>query len=155
MKECLDELCTCSLIEHSALSFLHTDNFKDISDFFDCKNVPSGETLWNEGDPCDYSAFIVSGKVEVKKETEFKGKQVVVGIYSKGAVVGALCALDNSPRAVTAVALEDVSLLIITRENFEKLIEKYPVLGVKLIKGMLFSVSKRLKASFDRLATFF
>jgi CRP-like cAMP-binding protein len=155
MKDVYEELNTCSLIEHGALSFFNTENLKKIGSFFDCKKVREGETLWNEGDPCDYTAFIVSGRVEVKKETEFKGKQVVVGIYSKGAVVGSLCILDKSPRAITAVALEDVSLLIISKVNFEKLIETYPVLSIQLIKGMLLSVSRRLKASFERLATFF
>jgi CRP-like cAMP-binding protein len=117
--------------------------------------VAKGETLWNEGDICDYVAFIVSGRVEVKKETDFKEKRVIVGIYSNGAIVGELCILDGSPRAVTAVALEDVSLVLITQENFNKLIDKYPELGAQLMKGMLLSVSIRLRSSFARLAAIF
>jgi CRP/FNR family cyclic AMP-dependent transcriptional regulator len=76
---------------------------------------------------------------------------VILGIYSKGA----LCILDDSLRKVTAVALEDVSLAIITRENVDKLIAIYPGLGAKLLKGMLLTVSDRLRKSFDRIVTFF
>jgi len=155
MKDVFDELCTCMKEELNAFNFLRAEDLKELSGFFKCKSVAAGEILWNEGDFCDYVAFIVSGRVEVKKETEFKGKQVVVGIYSRGAVVGELCILDGSPRAVTAVALEDVSLVLITREDFDKLINKHPELGAQLMKGMLLSVSKRLKSSFARLATFF
>jgi len=70
--------------------------------FFEGKNISAGETLWKKDDPCDYIAFIVSGRVEIKKETEFKGKNVIVGIYSKGA----LYLLDESLKKVKSVALE-------------------------------------------------
>ena len=89
--------------------------------------------------------------MEIKKETEFKGKNVIVGIYSNGA----LCILDDSLRKVTAVALEDVSLAIITQENLDKLIDTNPIVGAKLLKGMLLSVSDRLRKSSDRIVTFF
>jgi CRP-like cAMP-binding protein len=83
------------------------------------------------------------------------GQRVVVGLYGRGALIGELCLLDNSPRAVTAVARDDVSILLITKKNFDKLIIEYPELGVKLLKGMLYSVSKRLKGCYDRLLSVF
>jgi CRP/FNR family transcriptional regulator, cyclic AMP receptor protein len=58
-------------------------------------------------------------------------------------------------KKVTAVALEDGSLAIITQENLDKLIDTNPGLGAKLLKGMLITVSDRLRKSFDRLAVFF
>ena len=76
---------------------------------------------------------------------------VIMGIYGKGA----LCILDDSIKKVTAVALEDVSLAIITQANLDKLIDTNPSLGAKLLKGMLLIVSDRLRKSFDRLTVFF
>lgn len=137
--------------KRSVFNFLSDEDFKNLSTFFESKNIPAGETLWKEEDPFDYIAFIVSGRVEIKKETEYKGKNVIVGIYSKGA----LCILDESLKKVTAVALEDVSLAIITQENLDKLIATNPGLGAKLLKGMLLTVSDRLRQSFDRLTVFF
>jgi CRP-like cAMP-binding protein len=145
----------CMINEHSVFSFLCEENLAELTDFIQYRTVKSGEILWEEGDLCDYVAIINSGRVEIKKKTEFEGKYVVVGIYNRGAVVGALCILNNSPRAVTAVALEDVVLLVITPENFEKLIAAKPELGIRLLKGMLLSVSIRLRKSFERLAKFF
>jgi CRP-like cAMP-binding protein len=89
--------------------------------------------------------------VEIKKEAEFGGMNVIMGKYSKGA----LCILDDSLRKVTAVALEDVSLAIITQESLDKLIAANPGLGANLLKGMLLTVSDRLRKSFDRIVTFF
>jgi len=53
------------------------------------------------------------------------------------------------------VALEDVYLAIITQENLDKLIDTKPGVGAKLLKGMLLTVSDRLRKSFDRLTVFF
>jgi CRP-like cAMP-binding protein len=141
--------------EDGVFSFLCEDDCRKLSRFFEQKTVAAGEKLWAENDPSDYSAIIVSGRVELKKNTAFKGNRIVVGTYTRGAIVGELCILDNNPRAVTAEASEDVSLLQISKTNFDKLIEEYPEQGTQLLKGMLFSVSKRLKGCYDRLVSVF
>jgi CRP/FNR family transcriptional regulator, cyclic AMP receptor protein len=151
MNGVFEDLYTSMRGEKSVFKFLSDEDIKHLSAFFESKNVPAGETLWKEEDPFDYIAFIVSGRVEIKKEAEFGGMNVIMGIYSKGA----LCILDDSLRKVTAVALEDVSLSIITQENLDKLIATNPGLGAKLLKGMLLTVSERLRKSFDRVVTFF
>ena len=147
----------CALLKRQ-LRFFHFLEEKDLDilpEYFTCGQIKAGEVLWKEGDVGDFEAFIVEGKIEVKKETEFAGKQVVVGVYSPGAIVGEFCLVEKGPRAVTAVAMEDSSLLFLTCENFEALLQDHPVLGGKILKGMLFAVSTRLRKSFERLASIF
>jgi CRP-like cAMP-binding protein len=151
MNDVFKDLFTSMKGEKSVFHFLCDEDLKNLSAFFESKQIPAGETLWKEEDPFNYIAFIASGRVEIRKETEFKDKNIIVGIYGKGA----LCILDDSLRKVTAVALEDVSLVIITRENLDRLIETNPGLGAKLLKGMLLTVSDRLRKSYDRLTVFF
>jgi CRP-like cAMP-binding protein len=139
----------------SAFSFLSPDDLKKVSPFFQYKKFPSKTILWKEGDPCDYVAFIVSGRVQAKKKTKLKGNQVILGIHGKGAYIGALGILDKSPRALTAQAVDDVSVVLISQKNFDKLSKKYPELGLALMKGMFMAVSKRLKSSFNRLISVF
>ena len=151
MDDIFKDLYACMQEEKSIFNFLSDEDLRNLSAFFEMKNIPAGEALWKLEDPYDYIAFIVSGSVEIKKETEFEGKELVVGIYSKGA----LCILDGSLRRVTAEVLEDVTLAIITQKNLDNLIDTNPELGAKLMKGMLLTVSIRLRKSFDRLAVFF
>ena len=151
MNNVLKNLYMTLKVEKSVFNFLSDEDLKDLSAFFESKNIPAGEALWKEEDPFDYIAFIISGSVKIMKETEFEGKELVMGTYSKGA----LCILDDSLRTVTAEALEDVTLAIITQENLDKLIDTNPKVGAKLLKGMLLTVSSRLRQSFDRLAVFF
>ncbi|MFA5515541.1 MAG: cyclic nucleotide-binding domain-containing protein [Desulfuromonadales bacterium] len=147
----------CHRLKHELISFryLVEEDIGVLAPFITCRQVQKGEVLWREGDPCDYVAFIAQGRIDIEKETEFEGKQVIVGVYGKGAIVGELCMLDQTPRSVTAVALEDSALLILSKENLERLIEENPALGVKLLKGMLLAVSTRLRKSFDRLTSIF
>ncbi|UCE79345.1 MAG: cyclic nucleotide-binding domain-containing protein [Nitrospiraceae bacterium] len=139
----------------SAFSFLSPDDLKKVAPFFQYKKFPSKKILWKEGDPCDYMAFIVSGRVKIKKKTKLKGNQVVLGIHGKGAYIGALGILDNSPRAVTAQAMGNVSVVLISQKDFDMLSKKHPDLGAALMKGMFVAVSKRLKSSFNRLVAVF
>jgi CRP-like cAMP-binding protein len=141
--------------EEGVFSFLCEDECKKLSRLFEQRTVAAGDKIWPENDPCDFSAIIVSGSVGIKKETGFKKYGIAVGTYTRGAIVGELCILDKSSRAVSAIAYEDVSLLLINKKNLDNMIAEYPVQGAQLLKGMLFSVSKRLKGCYDRLVAVF
>jgi CRP-like cAMP-binding protein len=97
----------------------------------------------------------MSGRLEVKKETEFQGKQVIVGVYREGTLVGDLCILDGRPKSVTAVAIEDANLLLLSRDSFEKLLTEHPRAAANLLKGMLLAVSTRLSKAYERLTSIF
>jgi len=152
---CILDLCQNMKDAEGCFNYLVNEDLDLIARYFTTRHLSTNEILWEEGDPCLYVAFVVRGHMEIKKDTEFEGKQVVVGIYGKGAIVGILCVLDASPRAITAVAMDDVDLLILTSERFSRLLEEETDLGIKLLKGMLFAVSTRLKKSMSRLASIF
>ena len=128
-----------------------------ISFLYYCENmqVDAGENLWVEGDTDNYAAFIISGKMGIKKRTEFEGKYMIVGTFDKGTVVGELCLLTEKVRSVTAKILESADILILSSQNFEKLITDNPMLGLKLLRHIFLITSKRLSRSYDRMASIF
>lgn len=155
INEVSEDLCLWMKKELALFPYFNEEDLADLPCFFDLVKVPTGETVCKEGDLCDYVAFIISGRLEISKQTEFPGKQMVIGVYSKGSVMGELCLLDNHPRAVTAVALEDSTLVTLSRENFNLMLDAFPESGIKFMKGMLLAVSIRLRKSYDRLAAIF
>jgi CRP-like cAMP-binding protein len=90
-------------------NFISDGEIEYLSAFFEQKSLPKGKYLWDEEILSDYLAFIISGEVELKKETEFKGGKIVLGVYTKGA----LLMLDLSMQKVFAEVYKDVTLLII------------------------------------------
>jgi CRP/FNR family cyclic AMP-dependent transcriptional regulator len=153
--EVSDDVCMVLKEQLGLFYFLEENDLHDIACYFRPLEAKAGDVIFREDDPCDYIAFIISGRLEIKKDTEFEGKQVILGIYGPGSIAGEVCFADHESRAVTAVALEDVSLIIITNDAMEELISTHPELGVKFLKGLLMAVSKRLRKSFDRIAAVF
>jgi len=151
-----DSECFCERLKGElSFLFLNPDDEPVLSELLDCRSVKAGEVLWREGDSCGYLAFIVSGRLEIRKQTEFPGKDVIVGIYSKGSIVGELCILGGRKRPVTVAVMEDADLLVLSRENFQRLRREHSELAVRVLEGMLLTVSTRLSKSFERLATIF
>jgi len=122
-----------------------------------CENrqAAAGETLWCEGDSDSNAVFIISGKLGIKKRTEFEGKYIIVGTYARGTVAGELCLLSDYERSDTAVVLEPADMAVLSSRNFERLITECPVLGLKLLKCIFLVVSRRLDISFERIAKIF
>lgn len=135
--------------------FLSDVDISILTPYFECRQVSAGDVLWHEGDRTQFTAFIMSGRVEEKKNTEFDGRQVVIGVYSAGAVIGEFSLIDEIPQAVTAVCLEDAQLLLLPKNNLEKLLNEHPQVGIKFLKGILVAMSIRLRKSFERLAAIF
>ena len=149
------ELCAQLKDDYRFFQYLDKPETAVVTEYLQCRSVSAGEVLWHEGDASDTAAFVVDGKVEIKKQTEFPGKHVIVGIYGQGSIVGELCLLSGERRAVSATALVDTSLLMLSRAQFDRLLEEHPDLGVKLLKGMFLALSTRLRKSFERLASVF
>lgn len=155
MKDVQGDVCGRMRADLRFFRFLDGQALIQLADFFSCRQVSAGDVLWQEGATEDYEVFIISGRLEAKKQTEFAGKEVVVGVFSAGTIVGELSFLDQRPRAVSVVALEDSELLLLSLENFERLLAEHPEQGVALLKGMLLAVSTRLRKAYDRLAAIF
>ncbi len=134
---------------------LTDDELRTFLGFCETKQIDEGATLWEEGDDYRYAAFIVSGKVGIKKRTEFEGKYMIVGTFSKGTVVGELCLLTDKLRSVTAVVLEPLDTIILSSDNFELLLSEHTNLGMKLLKQIFLITSERLHRSTDRIARIF
>ncbi len=134
--------------------FLEGGDMCDLLTYFDCRKIAAGDEIWQEGSSGEFAAFIFSGQVEERKATEF-GRQVVVGIYGPGTIVGEPGIIDRQPRAATAAALEETFLLLLTGEKLQELLAANPVLGAKLLQGMVIALSARLRQCFGRMASIF
>ena len=123
---------------------------------FEIRFCKSGDALFTEGDPSGFISFILAGKLEVKKGTEFAGTPIVLGTLNKGSFIGETALIsDNEPRAATAIALEDTQVLVLSNESLESIIQKHPETGAKILKELLKFVSFRLIKALEKLAATF
>lgn len=150
-----EDKCLMLKDNYAFFKYLNKEETAVVTEYLQCQTISAGEVLWSEGEPSDLAAFVVEGRIEIKKQTEFPNKNVIVGLYGQGAVVGEPSLFRDSPRSETAAAVQDTSLLVLTRDQFDRLIEQHPYHGAKLLKGMTLALSTRLQKSFERLAAVF
>lgn len=125
---------------------------REFLSFLDYREIPAGYTLFRQGDPADFMAFIVAGKFAVKKETAFPGKFVLLAILSSGAIVGEISLVDGRQRTVNVESMETSRLLILKNRKFQDLLIDNPVLGIHLLKHSIHVIGTRLQKSGERLA---
>lgn len=124
--------------------------------YFEVVRYKKGDILFHEGDEGDYIGIILSGVLEVKKNTEFKGKQVIIASLKEGSFVGEMSLVnDKEPRSATVAASEDSELLVLSRESLDSLIDQHPSVGAKILKGLNQVLAIRLRKAVERLASIF
>ncbi len=131
------------------------EDIDKIAPFFELRDHPAGSIIFKEGDPGDFIGFVISGKLEVKKQTEFKGNQLIIALLTKGAMVGELSMFDKRQRSATVEAVEDTSLIIFRSESMESLMQQHPYTGIKILKGLIKILSLRLRKATERLTNIF
>ncbi|MFT5726348.1 MAG: CRP-like cAMP-binding protein [Desulforhopalus sp.] len=108
--------------------------------------------LFDVGQDAEGMYFVISGKMAVQKETGFGARKQVVALLDRGAPVGEAGLLDGGLRGASVVAVEDASLLYLSRKAFDEICEELPGLGLVFFRWLLGRVSLRLKGSTERLA---
>jgi len=103
-------------------------------------NYKKGELIYTEHEKGSTMFIISSGKVKLFKKG-INNKEIPLGIYSKGSFIGELAVTESFIRTENAVALEDISLIAISRAVFKTMILKNPEIALKMIQKF----SSRLK----------
>lgn len=132
------------------------EEVEKILPYLEVAHYKKGSTIFNEGDKGDYIGIILSGKLDVKKQTEFKGRQVIIASLKEGSFVGEMALVnENEPRSASVVASEDSALIILKRDSMDSLIEEHPRTGIKILKGLNQVLAVRLRKTVERLTSIF
>lgn len=154
MTEGINKACdlgaaTLSLV----LKFLTPEEAASFCSYLDYRVWDAGEVLMKDGEPGDFMAFVLEGKLAVKKETNFPGRFTLLAILDRGAMVGEISAVDRGLRTATVVAMQKTEMLLLTCDNLEKMLAEKPALGVKLLKRIIHVLSLRQRRAYDRLSS--
>jgi len=132
--------------------FLSAQELEGLLPSLAMRSVAAGEVLMRDGDVADFMAFLLAGRLAVKKETSFPGKYILVAVIEPGGVVGELAAVEKGQRNATVVAMDDCRLLVLTAEAMTRLLAEQNPLGVTLLKRIIHVQGHRLRRASDRLS---
>ena len=92
----------------------------------------SGEVIFYEGEAGDAMYLIRAGGVAVIRGTF--DAPLILGYRDAGEFVGEMALIDDLPRSATVVALSEVQLLKITRDDFQQLLDESSLLDHNLLR---------------------
>ena len=99
----------------------------------------SGDIIFREGDPSEFVCRIISGEIEIVKE--HGDESLVLGIARTGEFVGEMGVISGRPRSATVRAMNDLSIELINKDDFLKLISTDSDTALQLLSRL----SERLR----------
>jgi len=79
----------------------------------------AGETIMRQGEPGDHAYIIESGRVEIVLEKP-DGRRQCIGTRGCNTMIGEMALVDAAPRTATVRAIEDCTLLGISKAEFSR-----------------------------------
>ena len=108
------------------------------------RSVKKDSVLFVEGMPGELLYIIISGCVEIIKETKDYGK-IVLATIGANDIVGEMSLIDSEPRSATGITSEDSVLLVIKKQSFNEILQSDPRVAAKVLMGLLKVISRRLR----------
>lgn len=107
-----------------------------LSETVELREVRRRQVIYLPGDPGASVFFVNGGRVKISKVTR-DGKELTLAYRGPGEIFGELCMLEGGPREEMAEAMENAMITELARDEFEKLVQAYGMLGYRLTKAML------------------
>ncbi len=106
-----------------------------LSDLFVTAEYRPDEVIYSEGEHGDSLDIVVRGKVRICKMT-VEGDNLSIATVRQGEMFGMMSFLDKSKHSATIVADEETQLIILKKEDFDRLMDTYPVIYGKVVKNL-------------------
>jgi CRP/FNR family transcriptional regulator len=99
------------------------------------RTFKSGEVIFREGDDAKGEAFLVHlGSVEIRKVVG--GVDQLLNTLAKGSLLGDFALFRNAPRSATAIAADNVTLMVIPANRLDHMVRSNPALAMAIIRDL-------------------
>jgi CRP-like cAMP-binding protein len=99
------------------------------------KGYEAGEIVFHEGDPGKGLFVVLTGEVEVLRDT-VRGTERLA-LFGPGSAFGEMALIDDQPRSATARATAPTRLLILYRTHFDALVEGDRAIALVVMRNLL------------------
>lgn len=104
------------------------------------RSYPKNSVILFEDDPGDALYVVATGQVKVVLIGE-DGREVILSVLGEGEFFGEMALIDDEPRSAHVIAMEDSSLIVLRREDFQRILIHAPGIALALLKEL----SRRLR----------
>ena len=120
-----------------------------------CRPLPAEKdtVLFKEGDAGDRCYIIMRGEVRISKFIPNIGEEALA-VLKPGDYFGEMALIDNFPRSAHAIVNADAQLLTLDKTELDKILIMDRELGYKLLWAFTRTLSKRLRETNEKMASF-
>lgn len=135
----------CNLMEQTDMfRDLDPQEIEQIALYVTVYKAKQGVEVMVEGDQESFMFILVSGRLQIiKRDDDDTNKKLATVRVGKS--IGEMSMVDGMHHSATAVALEDSELLLLTKHNFDMLMERNPAVGLLMMKKIANLMSLRLR----------
>lgn len=110
------------------------------------RKYSAGTTLFSQGDTGVGLYILTGGKVSIIQAVNPDRAEEEIATVGTGDVLGEMALLDDLPRSATAIAVEDVTALLLPVWEFRSTLQSHPTIALKLLSVL----SRRLRKAENR-----
>jgi rhodanese-related sulfurtransferase len=114
---------------------LPRENLDEIARSVEDRVVPPNASIFREGDHGDNFYIIHSGRVRIFKKNEV-GMERDLSILGPGDSFGEIALLTGEPRSADAEAMEETRLMVLSKDQFDRIIRECPDISKLFLKEM-------------------
>lgn len=111
------------------------EDLSQIAQITDEVQYEEGDEIFHEGDPGDSLYLVIEGRVRVHRG----GSEVAV--LGERQVFGEMALLDSEPRSASVLAITDLTLLKIARDDFTEILAE----KAEIAQGIIKVLTRRLR----------
>ena len=97
------------------------------------RHFSAGETVFGEGDPCAGMYVVESGHIRIFKSSA-GGREQVLSIDGPGSSIAELPVFDGGSYPASGAALDEVTLLFVSKQDFQALCVAHPQVALKVLR---------------------
>jgi CRP/FNR family transcriptional regulator len=97
------------------------------------RQYSAGEIVFGEGEPCTGLYVVEAGHIRIFK-TSINGREQVLGIDGPGSSVAELPVFDGGNYPASVAAVDDASLLFVSKQDFQALCLAHPHVALKVLR---------------------
>jgi CRP/FNR family cyclic AMP-dependent transcriptional regulator len=146
----MDEIPTLFLKNHNIFKDLIPQELDIVKKFLKMTEADMGQVIFKQGRSAESMCLVLSGELEVMKAAK-DGSLVKIATIGDGQSVGEMALVDGLVRSATVRASMLTTIVVLKRSEFDEIMQQYPRIAAKLMKGIARHISINLRKTSDQL----
>jgi len=139
------------LKESNFFSDFNEEEMRVLSRWSKAYIADTGCVVLHEGDKSNCLCIIIKGRINIFKNLP-NDEQLKIAEVTADESIGEMGIIDGEPFSASAIASEDSTVLLITSEDFQDIVNQHHDLGNKLLWKLSKILTARLRDTTKRLA---